>query len=1774
MADRYWVGGTATWDTTAGTKWATTSGGAGGASVPTSADSVFFDQVSTYTVNISTTNCLDLTVSAGTVTFTGFANINIFGSFLLATGTTTWSHTGNLNFQSSLFARTITTNGTNISGGLTLSLGASGSLTLGSALTLGGGITHTQGAFSTSASSYSLATAFYSGTFTQGSLNFNASTITTSSIYSSATFTFGTSISQIVSNATFVCAGTSPVISYNGSGDLNLGSWQLTAASTSEIRIGAPTGQMTFNSLSISASTNPPFTYTSLSISSNISVNNFSFINSAGHRRLLLNSQINGISSLGVKYRLTLSDSGTHNLTDIDFENIDIVYGASINNTISGIRLGNCGNVTGIVFDSPKTVYCTNNSNYWETANTWAATSGGVASSNNYPLPQDTAIINNNSFSNINLSSTTRLPTIDFSTRTTAVTLAPTSAGNPIYGDWIGSTALTISASAGGLIFRGKKFQTIKSNGQTFTVPITIDTFNGTTTLSDALTIVAYPLTVTSGTFDTNSYAVTTSAIISSNSLVREIKLNASTVTLDGAATNINFTTNTNLTFNAGTSTINAGPDSGGNWHDIIAGTPNTIAFYNVKVEGSNVSTSSITGNSTFNNLILSHRTSTFLSGLCEFSFSGIKIITGTLSCINTQSTSTVKRIGIKSVSYRTQATLSVNAWGNTPSDIDFQDINLTGSVGILSGTRLGDCGNNTNITFPSPKTIYLVGLNNTSTWYTINSYASTSGGTVDLNNFPLPQDTIVIDNASGNTSLNISLTLGTPNIGTLNATNRTTAATVSGDRSISIYGDFILGTGISWLNTGSISFSNSSATQILNTNGVSLSSSISISSSSTVQLGAALTTTQSLATSGTFNAANYNVTANSYIHNSTVATINMGSGTWTLTGTGTVWNCPSSTGRINSATSNIVLSNNTTTSRLFIGGNNYYNKLTIGGTTSTSTTELSGANVFGELASTKTVAHTILFPTGATSTTVGVWSITGTPGNIVTLNNPANNTTVWYLNILGPANANIDYLSIRYCNASSGTGTVNFPTGQLYAGANSTNIIGNTGVIFTATPVPRTLFWVGGTGNWSSTANWSTSSGGTGGQDIPTSLDSVTFDSASSASAYTITVNTTAKCAAFNLSGPASGSVTFTGSSSLSVNGSVNIAATGVTYSYTGFLYLGGRDGSYTLTTNGTLFTSYIRAIRSTWTLGSAWTTSSSGNGVTLQEGTLNTANYNITTNLINLSTVNTTQNNSPREIILGSSTVTVGTSGTITAHSDSSTTCNLNINAGTSTINLTGSSLRSNATFYNVNITPSSSTTTIIGKNIFNTLSIAGQTTVGISTVTLSANQTIGTLTLAAGTAAAYRTFLASDTLDTQRTLAVTTLTAGAADIDFRDIAVTGTTLTGTRFGDCKGNSGITFPAAKTVYYATSSASNWGSVGTGSWSLTNNGTADATAFPLAQDTAVFPSSPTPYPASGTTVTINANYNIGTVDMSARTTNTMTFATVFTVPHVYGNWINGTGTTLTSSFDSRLIFAGRVLQTITSAGVAFAQVIRVDSPNGIVLLQDALSLSQSNTTVLTVNRGTFDADIYNVTLTGAVGGVNSGVATTRTIRVGSGTWTITGTGSWSLSGVTALTVTGTGTISLTSASAKTFGVSGNGVNYSGITLNQGGAGTLTISGDNTFKNISNSYGATGVTTINLGTTTQTVEQFTALPSTNLLIINGSTTPDSSTGMAKLRLTGSANVSMTSPVAVTAVQFYSGTDTGSWINFDYSSSIVKGYSIFKKLLKPFKAFGDFFTFFS
>jgi hypothetical protein len=68
MPDRYWVGGTASWDGTAGTKWSATSGGPGGASVPTTADDVFFNAAS----GAGTVTIADGNTGARSINYTGF----------------------------------------------------------------------------------------------------------------------------------------------------------------------------------------------------------------------------------------------------------------------------------------------------------------------------------------------------------------------------------------------------------------------------------------------------------------------------------------------------------------------------------------------------------------------------------------------------------------------------------------------------------------------------------------------------------------------------------------------------------------------------------------------------------------------------------------------------------------------------------------------------------------------------------------------------------------------------------------------------------------------------------------------------------------------------------------------------------------------------------------------------------------------------------------------------------------------------------------------------------------------------------------------------------------------------------------------------------------------------------------------------------------------------------------------------------------------------------------------------------------------------------------------------------------------------------------------------------------------------------------------------------------------------------------------------------------------------------------------------------------------
>jgi hypothetical protein len=605
-------------------------------------------------------------------------------------------------------------------------------------------------------------------------------------------------------------------------------------------------------------------------------------------------------------------------------------------------------------------------------------------------------------------------------------------------------------------------------------------------------------------------------------------------------------------------------------------------------------------------------------------------------------------------------------------------------------------------------------------------------------------------------------------------------------------------------------------------------------------------------------------------------------------------------------------------------------------------------------------------------------------------------------------------------------------------------------------------------------------------------------------------------------IAGPLVGNVTLAGTTTLYIHDDITLPATGLTRTYTGQIVLSGSTTGKTLTTNGvTLLSPFtVNGEGAEWSLSDALNNIGTSNNMTFLRGTFNTNGYNLSAASLDSNT------SSARTINLGASAITLNGNTPINFGTTETNRANLTFTAGTSQLSFVSGSATftgNNQTFYDVSFTSTGITTaTINGANTFNNLTVAGRTSAGISALSLAADQTInGTLTLSAGTDATMRTFVQSDTIGTTRTLTCAAV-ASLTDIDFRDITIAGAPapVSGTRLGNCRGNSGITFVAGANKYWNLAAGGDWG--GAIGWATSSGGTPAINNFPLAQDTCLFEATGL---NSAATVTINASYNIGTIDMSARTTNTMTLGTGTTTPSIYGNWINGTGVTLSGT--GTITFAGRGSQTITNAGRTFTQQVTIDTPSGSVTLQDAFESNRAAASAITLRSGTFDANGYNVTISGSTGGVNlDDTTTTRTVAVGSGTWTIAGTAAWDASPSTGLTVTGTGTIRLTGVSDKTF--IGGDLSYANLTLDQGGAGTLTVSGNNTFANITNSYSATGATTLNFGTTTQRVADFTATGEAGrVLTIQGS----SATSPCTLIHTGAGDIDI-DYVTITGVRAY------------------------------------------
>lgn len=644
----------------------------------------------------------------------------------------------------------------------------------------------------------------------------------------------------------------------------------------------------------------------------------------------------------------------------------------------------------------------------WDTTSTtnWSASSGG-ASGASVPTAADSVFFDQASTYTVTMTGaltcldlTVSAGTVTFATGTSPTLAVSGSFSIAAATVWSSTAAITFNATTTG--------KTITTNSVTMSGPITLDGVGGGWTLGSALVMNtgSYAnglFTVTRGTFNTGNFNMTLSVFSSSNSNTRSITLGTSTI----AVARWTLTTTTNLTFSGASSTITKTILVSGDAFDgggLTYGTLNMSGY-----------TNSLTGTNTFTT---------------------VNLTAGATSIAANQTIGTFNSTGhtLQSSTYGTQRTLAVTTSG-TLTDAWFRDIAVTGAT--LSGTRIGNLTNNSGITFTTPKTVYwnkAAGGN----WFDTNAWALTSGGATSSTNNPLPQDTAIIENTGLNVGATITLNLN-PNICSLNCSTRTNAMTLAQPGLYQVYGDFIMGSGVtlSGLATN-VSFLGTN-NQSITMNGVTFTRQMNVDKpvSGTVTLTDTFVSALGLNLYGGTFTANADVTFTTVVYsfNTVTRAINMGTGTWTLTGTGSVWNGALSTNfTLNKGTANIVLSDTSTSARTFDGGGLTYNKLTIGGATGTSTLTITGSNTFTELASTKTVAHTILFTGGTTQTFTSGFTVSGTAGNVVTIGS-TNTTAVnlrkpsaWYVGanstdggnntgLLFAAGGGIDYLSISRIN-------------------------------------------------------------------------------------------------------------------------------------------------------------------------------------------------------------------------------------------------------------------------------------------------------------------------------------------------------------------------------------------------------------------------------------------------------------------------------------------------------------------------------------------------------------------------------------------------------------------------------------------------------------------------------------------------------------------------------------------------------------------------------------
>jgi hypothetical protein len=551
--------------------------------------------------------------------------------------------------------------------------------------------------------------------------------------------------------------------------------------------------------------------------------------------------------------------------------------------------------------------------------------------------------------------------------------------------------------------------------------------------------------------------------------------------------------------------------------------------------------------------------------------------------------------------------------------------------------------------------------------------------------------------------------------------------------------------------------------------------------------------------------------------------------------------------------------------------------------------------------------------------------------------------------------------------------------------------------------------YWVaGGTGNWNSTTNWSTSSGGASGASVPTASDDAVFNASSGAGTAIINVATAAVI-----------SINFTGfTGTLEVNNTLSAVSatlgTGMSFSTNSGTPILRLAGTGTYTSNGVTWPYTVDTGLGTQTI---------------------TFSGNATVQNFNRRTASTSQ------LTLNGNTLTINGDFSATGTGTNNT-------IGTTNIVLAGTgtwSQASTGTWRN-NLTINTSGTITISSNVHydtGTLTYtAGTVTTTDSTLTIAANTTLNTNGMSWNniSISGTTTITLSNNLDINGNLSMsgtTTLTSNTITIA-GDLTVTGT-------GIISGTASITLD------------------GTGTWSHTSTGPIRNnltinTSGTITIGTNIYYNTGTLTYTTGTVTTTNSTLIIGastTLNTNGITWNNITFTGTVTLTLSSNLTLTGTFTIQNNNSSLTITLGGNSLVS-TNANLALGTSCTFNLP-----ANQTFKSFTNNATNSTLNNNTLTLT-ENITLLTQVSGTSS------IVYAGTGTWTATATAAtinnnFTINTAGTLTITGNvyktgGTFTYTAGTiSDTLGavITGNATtcNVSGVTWTKflvGGTTTLT----------------------------------------------------------------------------------------------------------------------------